>query len=467
MRTLLLFLAVTLSLAPALPPDSEPPNILLIVTDDLGTFDLGCYGNTLIETPRLDALAANGRKFTRAYAASPVCSPSRAAIQTGLHPARMALTEHIHGFPPPDPCWPLEPPNSMQRLPFAYTTTAEVLRDAGYATAYVGKWHLGGFNHIPSGHGFDVSYAAGPQGLPASFFPPYFNNPNLYPELNTIAGDDDYLADALTTLAIETLPQGANGSPFFLNLNYYAPHVPIEGPPDLVAKYEALIPADDPTEPEYAAMIEAIDRQVGRLVDTLAARGLLDQTLILFTSDHGALTVEEPGFPNSPPVASNGPLRGGKGSVYEGGIRVPLLAHGPGVATGEDDFITSNVDFLPTLTAVAEAPTETLDGAEIPALTGGTVTDRNLYWHYPDYSNQGGTPAGVVRNDTYKLIDWYSDVDSVYLFNLIDDPGETLNLAADLPDVVAQLQGELDAWKVFTGAREMTPNPIYNPDDCN
>ena len=463
-RIFLLFLPF-LCCSPTLPV-ADTPNLILIVADDLGTFDLGCYGNTLIETPRLDALAAAGTKYTRAYAAAPICSPSRAAIQTGLHPARMVLTEHIHGFPPPDPCWPLEPPNSLQRLPFAYTTTAEVLKEADYQTAYVGKWHLGGFNHIPTGHGFDISYAAGPNGLPNSFFPPYFNNTNAYPELYTIAAEDDYLADALTTLAIETLPE-TGGDPFFLNLNYYAPHVPIEGPPDLVAKYEALLPADDPTEPEYAAMVEAIDRQVGRLVDTLAARGLLDNTVILFTSDHGALIAEEPGFPNTPPVASNGPLRGGKGTVYEGGLRVPLIAYGPNVPVEENDFATSNVDLLPTLTALAGLPTETLDSAPIPNLTGTPAPDRNLYWHYPDYSNQGGQPAGVVRSDTYKLIDWYSDVDSVYLFNLIEDPGETVNLADDLPDVVQQLQTDLDAWKVFTGAREMRPNPVYDPVDCN
>ena len=448
-------------------PSNKKPNIILIVADDLGVHDLGCYGNQVIDTPRLDSLANMGIRFTQAYAASPICSPSRAAIQTGLHPARIALTEHIRGFPPVDPCWPRIPPKSMQRLAYAYKTIGEAVKENGYRTMFVGKWHLGGGAYKPDQHGYDITYAAGGQGLPNSFFPPYFNG-NPYPELNTLAGEDTFLTDALTTLAIEALPNDT--TPFFLNLNYYAPHVPIMAPPDLVAKYEARIGPDTSflPRPHYAAMIEAIDRQVGRLVDTLTQRGLLDETIILFTSDHGALTVKEvPGYDTHTPPTTIGPLRGGKGSVFEGGLRVPLIAYAPArYAPLVDPYVNVNLDLFPTITHLAGISQRTPDGLPIPSLTGEAALARNLYWHYPHYSPQRGQPAGVVRKGDDKLIAWYSDVDSLYMFDLQADMSEQTNLEPQNPAVANQLKSELEAWLQLVGARLMKPNPAYDPVNC-
>lgn len=472
-RLLFLFCAVA-TLNAVVPPTAgldDPPNLILIVTDDLGLYDLGCYGNQIIETPRLDSLAAGGIRFTNAYCAAPICSPSRAAIQTGLHPARIGMTEHLRGTPRPQPCQPLIPPKNVGRLAYAYPTVGEALQDQGYRTLYVGKWHLGGQNYGPTNHGYDLSYAAGGQGLPRSFFRPFFNG-DPYPELQTIAGQDEHLTDAITTLAIEALP--TDGGPFFLDLNYYSPHVPIEGPPELVAKYDSII-GNDPDalpRPEYAAMVERIDQQVGRLVDTLTARGLLDNTIILFTSDHGALTVEEvPAFAAHTPPTDSGPLRAGKGYIFEGGLRVPLIAYAPGrFAPGLDDYPNVNTDYLPTLTALAGQTATTPDGQPIPSLTGAPPVDRALYWHFPHYSPQRGWPAAAIIEGGDKYVEWYADVDSTYFFSLIEDPGEAMpdrTNAAALTGRAAELATRLTAWRDSIGARPMRANPAFTAEDCN
>ena len=448
---------------------NEPPNIVLIVADDLGLYDLGCYGNPVIETPRLDALAAGGIKFTAAYCAAPICSPSRAAIQTGLHPVRIGMTEHLRGIPQPQNCHPLVAPRNIGRLALTYRTIAEALNEQDYETIFVGKWHLGGNNHGPAAQGYDQSWAAGPQGLPRSFARPFFNG-NPYPELNTIAGEDDYLTDALTTLAVHALDEAEEDKPFFLNLNYYSPHVPILGPPELVAKYEAII-GDDPDalpRPHYAAMVERIDEQVGRLVDTLAARGQLENTVILFSSDHGALTVREvPGFDQHTPPTDSGPLRGGKGMIYEGGLRVPLIAYCPArFEPAVNDLPNVNTDYLPTITALAGNAEVTLDGYPIPALTDFPAPERSLYWHFPHYSPQRGKPAAAIIDGGDKYVEWYSNVDSTYYFTLNDDPGEQ-DVDRDFTSPrVGELRAKLDAWRDSLGAKYMTPNPNFDGTDC-
>ncbi|WP_020570144.1 sulfatase [Neolewinella persica] len=446
---------------------ANTPNIILIVADDLGLYDLGCYGNEIIETPRIDALAAGGIRFTRAYCAAPICSPSRAAIQTGLHPVRIGMTEHLRGTPRPRDCQPLIAPKNAGRLAYAYRTIGEALQDQDYETIFVGKWHLGGQGYGPKNHGYDKSYAAGGQGLPRSFFRPFFNG-NPYPELDTIAGDDDFLTDAIATLAVNALP--TNGEPFFMDVNFYSPHVPIAGPPDLVAKYEAII-GDDPDalpRPHYAAMVERIDQQVGRIVDTLSARGMMENTIILFTSDHGALTVKEvPGFDAHTPPTDSGPLRGGKGYIYEGGLRVPLIAFGldrfePMV----DDYPNVNTDYFSTFTALAGSEERSVDGEPIPSLTGAPETDRALYWHFPHYSPQRGLPAAAIIDKGDKYIEWYSDVDSTYFFQLNDDPGETMADTGITSSRIDELREKLTAWRDSLGARFMTVNPDFDGSDC-
>ncbi len=444
------------------------PNIVLIVCDDLGRYDLSAYGNPVIQTPRIQHMADEGIKFVNAYVAQAICSPSRAAIQTGLNPARIGLTAHISGNPPTDPCWPRVPPKSMQRLALAYETLGEAMQDRSYRTMYVGKWHLGGGNYKPNNHGYDVSYAAGGRGLPDSFFPPYFNG-GLFPELRDLAPDDTYLTDALTTLAIRSLPQDTSQR-FFLNLNYYSPHVPIEGPPELVEKYETIL-GDNPDtlpRPHYAAMVERIDQQVGRLIDTLRSKLLLDNTVIIFTSDHGALTVEEvPQFAAHTPPTRSGEYRDGKGYLYEGGLRVPLIVYSPGFFTSQvDSFFTINTDWMPTLTNLAGSQVASPDGVAIPSITGEPAPDRDLFWHYPHYSPQRGQPGGVVIDYPYKLIQWYSDVDSSYVFDLESDPGETTDISDNVPDTKAALIENLEKWKSSIGAREMLLNPAYDPENC-
>lgn len=445
----------------------DNPNIILIVADDLGLHDLGCYGNEIIETPRLDALAANGIKFTAAYCAAPICSPSRAAIQTGLHPVRIGMTEHLRGTPQPRDCQPLIAPPNAGRLAYAYQTVGEALQAQDYETIFVGKWHLGGRNYGPKNHGYDQSYAAGGQGLPRSFARPFFNG-NPYPELDTIAGDDDYLTDAIATLAINALP--TDGRPFFMDVNFYSPHVPILGPPDLVAKYEAII-GDDPEalpRPHYAAMVERIDQQVGRIVDTLQARGILENTIIMFTSDHGALTVREvPGFDQHTPPTTSFPLRGGKGHIYEGGLRVPLIAYCPAMfAPSVDNYPNTNTDYLPTITSLAGEMVTTPDGEPIPSLTGAPEVDRALYWHFPHYSPQRGLPAAAIIENGDKYVEWYSDVDSTYQFSLTNDPGETAVNLNQTNERTQELAAKLKAWRDSLGARYMTVNPDFVEGPC-
>lgn len=443
------------------------PNIVLIVADDLGLNDLGCYGNTVIETPRLDALAAAGIRYTAAYCAAPICSPSRAAIQTGLHPVRIGMTEHLRGTPRPLDCQPLIAPKNADRLAYEYRTIGEALQEVDYTTVFVGKWHLGGQNYGPTNHGYDQSYAAGPQGLPRSFIRPFFNG-DPYPELNTIAGGDDYLTDAIATLAINALP--TDGRPFFMDVNFYSPHVPITGPPELVTKYEAII-GDDPNalpRPHYAAMVERIDQMVGRIVDSLDARGLLESTIILFTSDHGALTVKEvPGFDAHTPPTTSFPLRGGKGQIFEGGLRVPLIAYCPAMfGPSVDDYPNVNTDYYPTITALAGHPETTPDGEPIPSLTNAPEVDRALYWHFPHYSPQRGIPAAAIIENGDKYIEWYSDVDSTYYFQINEDIGE-MNVNRDLlNERVEELAAKLQTWRDTIGARYMTVNPDFDGSDC-
>lgn len=442
-------------------------NIILIIADDLGRNDLACYGNSFIETPHLDAMAKEGVKFMNAYAAAPLCSPTRASIITGNNPARINLTEHLHGYSPPGPNQKLVTPKIETGLPPALLTIPEVLKPAGYTTAHFGKWHLGGGPSSPVSQGFDFVYGGGVEGLPKTFFYPFFNG-TPYKDLIADTKEGDYLDDALTTKAIQYISNKKDSS-FFVELNFYSPHVPIEGKTALVNKYKQKridknykgLPED-----EYAAMVENIDYNVGRLINHLKELGLDKNTVVLFVSDNGGLDVEEvPAFAKHTPPTSNAPLRGGKGSVYEGGIREPWIVWAPSIikkSRTEETLVTTD-DVFNTCMQLANVTTTSPDGVSIvPVLKGNKIAPRNYYLHFPHYSPQRGKPGAVVRSGKFKLIEWYED-GALELFDLEKDEGEKNNLSALLPEKVAALKKLLDDWRNQLKVRMPEPNPIYNP----
>ena len=465
-KKLLPTISALLSLA-GLAANSPPPNIVVIVADDLGWADLGVYGSTFHQTPRLDRLAREGLRFTNAYAACPVCSPTRAALLTGRYPARVGITDYIGGRR----AGRLKPAPYLDHLPLAETTVADAFKAAGYVTAFIGKWHLGGTNFYPTQHGFDVNIAGSAQGHPPSYFSPY-KIPTL-PD----GPPGEYLTDRLTDEAVSFITTN-RARPFLLWLSHYAVHTPLQAKPELLEKYRAALeqlpPAsDDEFRPEgerrdrrlqrvpvYAAMLESLDQSVGRVSEVLARFGLDGRTIVVFTSDNGGLSTSE-GSPTS-----NAPLRAGKGWLYEGGVRVPLLVKWPGVTNpgATTDTPAISTDIFPTLLEAAGLPARPsahVDGRSlVPVLRGGQLPHRPFFWHYPHYGNQGGAPPGSVREGDWKLIEWFED-HRVELFNLQGDPGEQHNLAGQEPEKVNALEARLGQWRKDVGAKMPTASPDW------
>jgi arylsulfatase A len=447
-----------LSAADSLP---RPTNIVLILADDLGWADLGCYGSTFHETPHLDRLAGQGMRFTDAYAACPVCSPTRASILTGKYPARLGLTDWIPGRGD-RPDQKLLAPDFLQHLPLEELTLAEFLATAGYASASIGKWHLGGDGHLPTDQGFSLNVAGSERGSPPSYFWPYARASQPQHNLTHLAEsgrEGEYLTDRLAEEAARFIAAHRD-RPFFLYLPHFAVHTPIQARPDLVARYEAEVRPDRPQHnPHYAAMLESLDQAVGRVVAALDEAGIAEQTIVIFTSDNGGLSVEEG---QRTPATSNAPLREGKGYFYEGGIRVPLIVRWPGVVAPESLCPTavSSIDLFPTVLDAAGVEVNSgqpIDGLSlVPLLTQTGKLDREaLYWHYPHYSNQGGAPAGAVRRGDMKLIEDYEDV-HVELYNLRDDLSEMRDMAQAMPDEARALRDLLHGWRRGVGARMPT-----------
>lgn len=443
---------------------AERPNVVLIVADDLGGADLGCYGSNYHQTPHLDKLAGDGVRFAQAYSAAPVCSPTRAALMTGKYPARLHLTDWLPGRPDRND-QPLLRPEIRQQLPLEEVTLAERLRQAGYATAHVGKWHLGGTGFGPLEQGFDKNIAGDETGTPLSYLAPFGSNGRMMPGLEQ-AEPGEYLTDRLTTEAIRFVTEKRD-RPFFLYLAHYAPHTPLTGRPDLQQKWEERDRPKNPgaqANPIYAAMLESVDESVGRIRQALADHGLAENTLVIFTSDNGGLaTAEGPRTPST----SNAPLREGKGFLYEGGIRIPLIAYWPTVVIGGRVVETpvSSYDLVPTLVDLCGLePVGQVDGLSTAAVwkNTGVVPERTLYWHYPHYSNQRARPGGAIRKGNYKLIEFY-ETGRRELFDLGQDRSESRNLAADQPDLVESLGAELVAWRQSVGAQRMSPNPDFVP----
>ncbi|XLS29629.1 sulfatase [Flavobacteriaceae bacterium M23B6Z8] len=449
------------------PPIEEaaPPNIIMIVADDMGWHDLSSYGNTFIETPNLDKLAASGIRYTDAYAAAPLCSPSRAALITGLHPIRVNITEHIHGNPPPRPDQKLKTPPVNQHLDLEFTTLAEVLKKQNYQTAFMGKWHLGGGKYTPEHQGFDINIAGAWNGLPSSFFYPFFP-PGQKPKLQNSSKEGDYLTDVLTDKAIDYIRQQKDQR-FFLSLNYYSPHVPIEAKDSLVAKYRKKRGSDDESilpNIHYAAMVESIDINVGRIVNELQQLGITNETLILFTSDNGGLSVREvPAFAKHTPPTDNGPLREGKGYVYEGGIREPLIISWPSVIEPGQTRNTPVIaqDFFNTMSALSKAEDHTEDGINLaPYFNGNEPEERGLLWHLPHYSPQHGKPASAYRKGDWKLIYFYED-ERYELYNLKKDLSESNDLAKKEPKKLETMIAEMQEALQQLNAKFPEPNPNY------
>ncbi len=446
--TPLLVAGAAVAAAPAVQPQT-PPNVVLIVVDDLGWRDLGCQGSRYYQTPHIDALAAEGVRFGQAYAAAAVCSPSRAAVLTGRYPARYGITDWIRArFQRPGGTTPDAPPTEWTEqwgqllscpangfwLPHREQTVAELLRNAGYATAHVGKWHLGDDEWYPTEQGFDENHGGCDFGQPPSYFDPYANDrlPDGIPTLPPRRAGE-YLTDREAAECTAFIAAHRD-RPFFLHYAPYAVHTPIQAPDDAIARYADRAADGRQNNPRYAAMVDRVDRAVGAIVASLAAAGLRERTLVIFTSDNGGL---------SGPT-DNRPLRAGKGHAYEGGLRVPFIMHWPGTIAngGECNAPVSGIDILPTVLAACRITAPhglTIDGVSLLALAHnparGTMP-RDLVWHFPHY-RQGLRirPYSVLRRGRWKLIHRYEGA-RTELFDLAADPRETRDVADDNPDVV-------------------------------
>ena len=460
------------------------PNIILVLLDDFGWRDLSCYGSSFYETPNIDKLAGEGLRFSNAYAACPVCSPTRASIMSGKYPATVGVTDYIDwaGGHHPTRGILIDAPY-INHLPAEETSVATALREGGYQTWHVGKWHLGGEPFLPRDHGFDVNIAGSHYGHPRNG---YFSPWDL-PSLEN--GDEgDYLTDRLTDEAI-ALIRGADEKPFFLNLWYYTVHTPIQAKEEKVRKYEAKARAmgldkvktfEDgeffpatwhsdkrvqrrllQSDPLYAAMVESMDENVGRLLRSLDESGQRENTVVIFTSDNGGLATSE-GAPTC-----NAPLAEGKGWMYEGGTREPLIVNWPGVTvpgTTCAEPVTSP-DFYPTFLELAgldPRPVQHVDGVSlVPLFRGANGLEREaIFWHYPHYGNQGGTPGSSVRVGDYKLIEFFED-GRLELYNLCDDIGEDINLADILPEKTRELHERLKTWRQQVEAWIPERNPEW------
>lgn len=448
-------------------------NVVFLLVDDLGWTDLGCQGSSFYETPRIDALAASGMRFTDAYAACPVCSPTRASILTGRYPTRTGITDYI-GAAQPDR-WkrntPLLPAPYEDRLAHEEITLAEVLKESGYATFFAGKWHLGPEGWWPEDQGFDENKGGIDRGGPyggGKYFSPY-GNPRLED-----GPEGEHLPDRLARETVRFIEDHAD-RPFLACLAFYSVHTPLMARADLREKYERkrlALGLDGPrfarerarkvrTVQEhavYAGMVEAVDQAVGQVLDALARLGLEDRTVVIFTSDNGGLSTSE-GHPTS-----NLPLRAGKGWMYEGGIRVPLIVRWPGVtAPGSvSPAVTTSTDHFPTILEGLGLPLpedRAIDGVSyLAALRGERLERGPVFWHYPHWGNQGGAPSGAVREGRYKLIEWYED-GALELFDLHADPGERSDLTAIEPDRAARMRERLAEFRRETGARMPSLRP--------
>ena len=443
----------------ASPVGKKAPNFVVFVVDDLGFMDVGANNpNCFYDTPNIDGLARSGMRFTNGYAANPVCSPTRYSLMTGKYPTRVRATNFFSG----KRSGRFNPALLNDNMPLDEITIAQALKDQGYATFFAGKWHLGPTDeYYPQNRGFDVNIGGYHRGGPYTgkkYFAP-FENPQIKEE--SPAGE--HLPDRLARETAKFIDDKKD-EPFLAYLSFYSVHTPLMGRPDLVEKYKQraqAVAGDEFSDEEtvwgdkqrkvrilqkhavYAAMVEAMDQAVGKVLQQLEDSGVADNTIVFFTSDNGGLATSE-GSPTS-----NLPLRGGKGWVYEGGIREPWIVRYPGVtkAGSVSAELICSIDLFPTLASAAGLEVaHGVDGVDIrAALNGGTLNRKSLYWHYPHYSNQGAFPGGAIREGDFKLIERYED-GRVHLYNLKDDVGEKNDLSVQQPERVEQMRKRLHAW---------------------
>lgn len=459
--------------------EAKPRNIIFFLVDDLGWADLGCYGSTFHETPNIDALAESGMRFTNGYAAASICSPTRASIMTGKHPARVGITDWIPGASPPNDgsnrFLKLEDRN---RLPLEEITIAERLRDYGYATFFAGKWHLGPEGFWPEDQGFDINIGGHDRGSPPGGYYAPWKNPRL-----EAREKGEYLTERLTDESVQFLEDQDPDAPFFLYLSYYNVHTPIQPYEEVIDHFEEKAAEHFPTEtpdpirerdaltrsrqdnPAFASMVAAVDRSVGEVLEALEDNGLAENTAVFFFSDNGGLSTLPPR--RSPGPTSNLPLRAGKGWLYEGGIREATIVRVPGVTTAGSVCVDPVVstDFYPTLIEMADQPVDPDDHPDgrslLPLLRGGSwKSPRSLYWHYPHYHGSGWTPGAAIRDGRWKLIEFWEE-DAVELYDLALDEGERFDLSGEQPERVEELRSKLSEWQTEIGAQMPERNPDY------
>ncbi len=468
---------VLIGLLVALPSCTPAPqsNVVLVIIDDLGWKDLSVSGSEAYQTPAIDRLAQDGIRFTRFYSDSPVCSPTRAALMTGKHPARLDITNWIGGQQKGQ----LLQADYEWQLPLEETTVAEHFKAAGYATGFIGKWHLGAEGFHPEDQGFDVNVAGHAAGHPASFFWPYEReggSPWDVPDLED-GSEGEYLTDRLTDEALAFV-EAQKENPFFLVLSHYAVHTPIQAPADMIETEQARLDADPPCRPDpfdddpewsttrtcqdradYAAMMTSTDQSIARLMQALEDYGIGDRTIVVFVSDNGGLSTLRQGRTSGP--TSNRPLRAGKGYLYEGGIRIPFIVHDPrGGRPGLRTDPASTVDVTPTLLDLAGLDVPDVDGR---SLARPGLEERPLFFHFPHYHGSGNRPGGAVIDGQFKLIEWFETGD-VELYDLENDPGEWTNLAADQPALADSLRTLLGDWRTSVEAKMPRSNPDWTGD---
>ncbi len=465
MARAVLLVVACLFLQPATVVAVERANVILFLVDDLGWRDLGCQGSSYYRSPNIDRLAARGIRFTDAYAACAVCTPTRASIMTGKYPARNLMTQWL-----PAGRWSasghrMREGRFLRGLPLEEVTLAEALREAGYRTLHVGKWHLGGppFS-LPAQHGFEVNVGGSEHGAPGSYFYPYKGSwkiPTTGERVQKITLPDgregEYLTDRLTDEALDLIEKSRE-KPFFLYFPHYAVHTPLQARKELISRFSRIPEPERQGSPVYAAMVASVDESVGRVMKKLEDLDLDRKTLVIFTSDNG-------GFAGA---TRHDPLRANKGSHYEGGIRVPLIVAGAGVKgegrVSEAPVITN--DLYPTILEMVGLPLrphQHVDGVSLASIVNGSggLRRKNLFWHYPHYNKHPqSAPVSIVRRGKWKLIE-FLEREEFELYDLEDDIGEKMNLAAKETKLVNELNAVLQGWKRRVGAEDMKPNPQF------